>query len=109
MASKSSAVADEPIDVLFALQSGFDLMDFAGPLEVLTTALHDAEDPSELPPPRLCCQPRTFPSVKAVLQPLSPDSCHHCRLNGYADYSSMNNSLQGLRGHHRRRRSQGPF
>jgi transcriptional regulator GlxA family with amidase domain len=50
MASKSSAVADEPIDVLFALQSGFNLMDFAGPLEVLTTALHDAQDPSESPP-----------------------------------------------------------
>lgn len=46
MASKSSAVADEPIDVLFALQSGFNLMDFAGPLEVLTTALHDAQDPT---------------------------------------------------------------
>jgi hypothetical protein len=36
--------------VLFALQSGFNLMDFAGPLEVLTTALHVAQDPSESPP-----------------------------------------------------------
>jgi len=49
MANKSSAVADEPIEVLFALHHKFDLMDFAGPLEVLTTAQHDAKDPSELP------------------------------------------------------------
>ncbi|KAK4107047.1 class I glutamine amidotransferase-like protein [Canariomyces notabilis] len=46
MASKTSAVADEPIDVLFALHPKFNLMDFAGPLEVLTTALHDAKDPT---------------------------------------------------------------
>lgn len=49
MAHKTSAVADEPIDVLFALQSGFNLTDFAGPLEVLTTALHDLQDPSKSP------------------------------------------------------------
>ena len=47
MANKSSAVADEPIDVLFALHPKFNLMDFAGPLEVLTTALHDKQDPSK--------------------------------------------------------------
>lgn len=47
MASKTSAVADEPIEVLFALHHKFNLMDFAGPLEVLTTALHDAQDPSK--------------------------------------------------------------
>ncbi|KAK3390925.1 putative amidotransferase-domain-containing protein [Podospora didyma] len=46
MANKSSAVSDEPIDVLFALHPGFDLMDFAGPLEVLTTAQHDFNDPT---------------------------------------------------------------
>jgi len=46
MASKTSAVADEPIEVLVALQPKFNLMDFAGPLGVLTTALHDAEDPT---------------------------------------------------------------
>ncbi|KAK3379937.1 putative amidotransferase-domain-containing protein [Lasiosphaeria ovina] len=46
MASKTSAVSDEPIDVLFALQSGFNLLDFAGPLEVLTTAQHDFNDAS---------------------------------------------------------------
>jgi len=46
MASKTSAVADEPIEVLFALQPKFDLLDFAGPLEILTTALNDAEDPT---------------------------------------------------------------
>ncbi|KAK4450093.1 class I glutamine amidotransferase-like protein [Podospora aff. communis PSN243] len=44
MASKTSAVADEPVDVLFALHPKFNLLDFAGPLEVLTTALHDAND-----------------------------------------------------------------
>ncbi|KAK3943887.1 protein DJ-1 [Diplogelasinospora grovesii] len=46
MANKTSAVADEPIDVLFALHPKFNLMDFAGPLEVLTTAQHDFKDPS---------------------------------------------------------------
>lgn len=51
MANKSSAVADEPIEVLFALHPNFDLMDFAGPLEVLTSALHEAQDPGELPRP----------------------------------------------------------
>ncbi|KAK3364805.1 hypothetical protein B0T24DRAFT_712080 [Lasiosphaeria ovina] len=49
MASKTSAVSDEPIDVLFARQSGFNLLDFAGPLEVLTTAQHDFNDAWELP------------------------------------------------------------
>ncbi|KAJ0385971.1 hypothetical protein COL922a_005340 [Colletotrichum nupharicola] len=44
MASKSSAVADEPIEVLFALQPNFDLLDMAGPLEVLANALHDKKD-----------------------------------------------------------------
>ena len=48
MAHKSSAVSDEPIDVLFALHPKFNLMDFAGPLEVLTTALHEAEDKCKL-------------------------------------------------------------
>ncbi|KAL2023429.1 hypothetical protein VTK56DRAFT_2786 [Thermocarpiscus australiensis] len=48
MASKSSAVAGdrEPVDVLIALHHGFNLMDFAGPVEVLTRALHDPQDPS---------------------------------------------------------------
>ncbi|KAK4165867.1 class I glutamine amidotransferase-like protein [Cladorrhinum sp. PSN259] len=46
MANKSSAVADEPIDVLFALHPNFNLLDFAGPLEVLTSALHDKNDPT---------------------------------------------------------------
>ena len=48
MANKNSAVSDEPIDVLFALHPGFDLMDFAGPAEVLATALHDFQDDSKL-------------------------------------------------------------
>jgi transcriptional regulator GlxA family with amidase domain len=47
MASKTSAVADEPIDVLIALHENFDLLDLAGPLEVLTTAQHDPDDECE--------------------------------------------------------------
>ncbi|KAI2624234.1 class I glutamine amidotransferase-like protein [Hypoxylon sp. NC1633] len=46
MAHKTSAVTDEPIEVLFALQSKFNLMDFAGPLEILDTARHDKNDES---------------------------------------------------------------
>ncbi|KAF4119487.1 ThiJ PfpI family protein [Geosmithia morbida] len=47
-ATKTSAVADEqePINVLFALHPKFDLLDFAGPVEVFSTALHDRDDPS---------------------------------------------------------------
>lgn len=53
-ANKSSAVADqEPIDVLFALHPKFDLLDFAGPLEVITTAAHDFKDDCELYPTTL--------------------------------------------------------
>jgi transcriptional regulator GlxA family with amidase domain len=45
--NKTSAVADtEPVDVLVALQHNFDLMDFAGPVEVLKNALHDFKDKS---------------------------------------------------------------
>ncbi|KAK3688498.1 class I glutamine amidotransferase-like protein [Podospora appendiculata] len=46
MANKTSAVSDDPIKVLFALHPKFNLMDFAGPLEVLTSALHDFNDPT---------------------------------------------------------------
>ncbi|KAI2637087.1 class I glutamine amidotransferase-like protein [Hypomontagnella submonticulosa] len=46
MAHKTSAVADEPIQVLFALQPKFDLLDFAGTLEVLEWARHDKNDES---------------------------------------------------------------
>ncbi|RDA95193.1 hypothetical protein CP533_1859 [Ophiocordyceps camponoti-saundersi (nom. inval.)] len=46
-ANKSSAVADqEPIDVLIAVHNKFDLLDFAGPVEVLTRAAHDFKDES---------------------------------------------------------------
>ncbi|KAI0111922.1 class I glutamine amidotransferase-like protein [Daldinia grandis] len=44
MAHKNSAVADEPIQVLFALQDKFDLLDFVGTLEVLDWARHDKND-----------------------------------------------------------------
>jgi transcriptional regulator GlxA family with amidase domain len=43
-AHKTSAVSDEPIDVLFALHPKFDLLDFAGPMEVFTSAQHDPKD-----------------------------------------------------------------
>lgn len=53
-ANKSSAVADqEPIEVLFALHPKFDLLDFAGPLEVITTAAHDFKDDCTLCPAAL--------------------------------------------------------
>ncbi|KAI1769493.1 class I glutamine amidotransferase-like protein [Hypoxylon sp. FL1150] len=44
MAHKTSAVSDEPIEVLFALYPKFNLMDFAGPLEILDWARHDKND-----------------------------------------------------------------
>ncbi|KAM0229551.1 hypothetical protein ACHAP5_011626 [Fusarium lateritium] len=45
-AQKTSAIADqEPVDVLFAIHEKFDLLDFAGALEVFTTACHDFKDP----------------------------------------------------------------
>jgi transcriptional regulator GlxA family with amidase domain len=46
MAHKNSAVSDEPIEVLFVLQNKFDLLDFAGPLEILNGARHDKNDAS---------------------------------------------------------------
>lgn len=51
MATKTSAGANEPIEVLFALHDGFNLTDFAGPLEVLASALHDKNDESMDSPP----------------------------------------------------------
>ncbi|KAI6091358.1 class I glutamine amidotransferase-like protein [Hypoxylon rubiginosum] len=44
MAHKNSAVSDEPIEVLFALYPKFNLLDFAGPLEILDWARHDKND-----------------------------------------------------------------
>ena len=48
-----SAVADgnevhEPIQVLIALHAGLDAMDFIGPLEVMTHALHHIGDPGRI-------------------------------------------------------------
>jgi len=41
-----SAIAEDVvIKVLYAIHEGFDLLDFAGPLEVLHTARHNAKDP----------------------------------------------------------------
>lgn len=44
-ANKTSAIADqEPVDILFALQPGFDILDFAGPLAAFHKAQHDPAD-----------------------------------------------------------------
>lgn len=43
--TKTSAVSDDPVDVLVVLHNKFDLLDFAAVTEVLTTALHDKNDP----------------------------------------------------------------
>lgn len=37
---------EEPIKVLFALHEGFHILDFTGPLSVLTAARHNPKDPS---------------------------------------------------------------
>lgn len=44
MAGKTSAVSDEPVEVLFVLQNKFDLLDFAGPFEVLSQARQTKSD-----------------------------------------------------------------
>lgn len=51
--NKMSALVDggdaaEPIQVLFALHDQMNLLDFAGPLEVLNHALHNVSDPGLL-------------------------------------------------------------
>jgi transcriptional regulator GlxA family with amidase domain len=64
MASKASGVEDtEPIDVLFALHPKFNLMDFAGPLEVLTYAQHDVQDKCTS---HLVASPRALPSLASI-------------------------------------------
>lgn len=42
--NKNSAVSDEPVQVLFVLQDKFDLLDFAGPFEVLSQARQNKDD-----------------------------------------------------------------
>jgi hypothetical protein len=50
MAHKTSAIqGEEPVEVLFALQNKFDLLDLAGPVAALKAALHDKNDPSTSP------------------------------------------------------------
>lgn len=44
------AARTEVIKVLFTLYPGFDTMDFAGPLEVLSHARHNISDPGKLRP-----------------------------------------------------------
>jgi transcriptional regulator GlxA family with amidase domain len=65
MASKASAASNEPIEVLFALHDKFNLTDFAGPLEVLASALHDKNDES-------MCNPSAVPNYTG-----------YCRMNRY--------------------------
>lgn len=43
-AHKTSAVGDEPIEVLIALHPKFDLLDLTGPMKVFTTAAHNFSD-----------------------------------------------------------------
>lgn len=56
-AHKTSAVVDEneSLDVLFVLHHKFNLLDFAAPWEVFTSALHDRNDPGTLLPPVFSC------------------------------------------------------
>ncbi|EGR47900.1 uncharacterized protein TRIREDRAFT_78626 [Trichoderma reesei QM6a] len=44
--SKTSAISDEPINVLIALHPKFDILDFSGPLAVFSAAQHDFSDDS---------------------------------------------------------------
>ncbi|KAL8339875.1 hypothetical protein RB601_006143 [Gaeumannomyces tritici] len=47
MAHKTSAIqGEEPVEVLFALQNKFDLLDLAGPVAAMKAALHDKNDPN---------------------------------------------------------------
>lgn len=45
MTGKTSAIADEPINVLFVLHNKFNLADMAGPLEAFSYAIHEKDDP----------------------------------------------------------------
>lgn len=47
MAANAAAADSDPVvvEVLFALHDKFDIMSFAGPLQVLTHALHNVKDP----------------------------------------------------------------
>jgi hypothetical protein len=61
-ANKSSAIDDqEPVDVLIALHHKFDLLDFAGPMQVLTSAAHNFSDPGT----SRCPRPRPCPSARS--------------------------------------------
>ncbi len=48
MATDTSAVSEEPVQVLFVLQNKFDLLDFAGPFEVLSQARQNKNDEGKL-------------------------------------------------------------
>ncbi|KAI1845740.1 hypothetical protein JX265_000081 [Neoarthrinium moseri] len=45
-AHKTSAVSDDPVDVLVVLHDKFDLLNFASVTQVLTSVLHDKSDPT---------------------------------------------------------------
>lgn len=45
MATNAGVADSDPVvEILFALHDKFNFMDFAGPLEVVTTALHNIKD-----------------------------------------------------------------
>ena len=46
-AIRESGDAAEPIQVLFTLHDQMSLLDFSGPLEVLSNALHNKADPGK--------------------------------------------------------------
>ncbi len=47
-AIRESGDAAEPIQVLFTLHDQMSLLDFSGPLEVLSNALHNKSDPGKM-------------------------------------------------------------
>lgn len=74
-ANKTSAIADqEPVDVLFALQPGFDMLDFAGPLSAFYKAQHDPADSCMYSAPSLGCQPPLMPGPMLTCFPAIPNS-----------------------------------
>lgn len=50
IAEDGDGTMPEPVKVLFTLHEGLDALDFIGPLEVLSHARHDINDPGKLHP-----------------------------------------------------------
>jgi hypothetical protein len=94
-AQKTSAIADqEPVDVLFAIHEKFDLLDFAGALEVFTTACHDFKDPDSkwfLPNAILCRAPQ-FGAQYSIPFVFTPPADH---FSSYADHKAFEVTIVG--------------